>query len=708
MIEIREGISNKPASAKKLLTFFKEKQDSFNGVIYIGYPILYTAGESLIIDALWISPEYGIIVFHLIDGHVESSQSEIIDIQNELYSKVESMFIGYSKLKNRRTFLGIIDVITFAPLISSESLENKIISSEENLNKCINSFLNTWNDYTETLYTTKLSIVQSMIHLKPTTKRNITRFDSKGANLKTLENAMATLDADQEKAVIESFDGIQRIRGLAGSGKTVVLALKAAYLHALNPQWNIAITFNSRSLKKQFIDLLNIFSIQRTGQPFDENKVHIIHAWGSSRQGNGVYYNFCISHGITFLNVDDAKKIKFASKEHEKPLIEFVCRKAINEVNTEKTLYNAILVDEAQDLSVSFLKLCYKALDNNKRLIYAYDELQKLDEGSSLPKPIDIFGRDADKDTILHVCYRNSRPVLATAHALGFGIYRDENKLINKEPKLVQFFDEPKLWAELGYESLGEELTHGNNIILSRTKKSSPEILENYAVDVIDFKTFNNHIEQAEWVSNQIINDLNNEDLLHKDILVINPVSYATDKSISELRKNLLDHGINSHIAGAFNPDVFYEDNSITISGIRRAKGNEVPMVYIINAHDCFSGYSLMKLRNILFTAITRSKAWVRVLGIGNKMDDLTDEFYKVKNNSYKLEFKYPTPDEIKKMNIIHREKSENEIDKINEDMNLFDKMYEFAQRISSGDANLEDYDEKYHPMLKKLLNLNE
>ena len=59
--------------------------------------------------------------------------------------------------------------------------------------------------------------------------------DSQGAKLKQLENSIATLDNLQSKAVIETVDGVQRIRGLAGSGKTIVLALKAAYLHAQHP-----------------------------------------------------------------------------------------------------------------------------------------------------------------------------------------------------------------------------------------------------------------------------------------------------------------------------------------------------------------------------------------------------------------------------------------------------------------------------------------
>src|SRR5262249_59142237 len=54
------------------------------------------------------------------------------------------------------------------------------------------------------------------------------------------------LDRWQKRGAIESPDGPQRIRGLAGSGKTVILALKAAYFHALHPDWRIALTFQTR------------------------------------------------------------------------------------------------------------------------------------------------------------------------------------------------------------------------------------------------------------------------------------------------------------------------------------------------------------------------------------------------------------------------------------------------------------------------------
>ena len=57
-------------------------------------------------------------------------------------------------------------------------------------------------------------------------------------------------------------------------------------------------------------------------------------------------------------------------------------------------------------------------------------------------------------------------------------------------------------------------------------------------------------------------------------------------------------------------------------------------MVYVINAHDCYESFlpaELTVARNQLFTAITRSKAWVRVLGIGKRMEMLIKEYERIR-----------------------------------------------------------------------------
>ena len=74
---------------------------------------------------------------------------------------------------------------------------------------------------------------------------------------------------------------MQRIRGLAGSGKTIVLALKVAYLHTQNPDWRIGVTFNTRSLKEQFKRFINNFTIEQTGAEPDWENIDILNAWGA-------------------------------------------------------------------------------------------------------------------------------------------------------------------------------------------------------------------------------------------------------------------------------------------------------------------------------------------------------------------------------------------------------------------------------------------
>lgn len=75
----------------------------------------------------------------------------------------------------------------------------------------------------------------------------------------------------------------------------------------------------------------------------------------------------------------------------------------------------------------------------------------------------------------------------------------------------------------------------------------------------------------------------------------------------------LFDKGVNTSLAGVSgSPDILFESDTVAFTGIFRAKGNKAAMVYVINAEDCYQGYSpatVAGIRNQLFTAITRSKA---------------------------------------------------------------------------------------------------
>ncbi len=66
------------------------------------------------------------------------------------------------------------------------------------------------------------------------------------------------------------------------------------------------------------------------------------------------------------------------------------------------------------------------------------------------------------------------------------------------------------------------------------------------------------------------------------------------------------------------NPDLFWNENAITVSRIDRTKGNEADMVYVVGLDHIAKNESNPKLRNQLFVALTRSRGWVHLSGIGD------------------------------------------------------------------------------------------
>ncbi|MBP2833811.1 DEAD/DEAH box helicase [Aquimarina sp. U1-2] len=696
MVDIKKGQTDKNASSELLINFFK-KQGDLEGKLYIGYPILYAGGENIILDALWISENKGIIIFDLIEGLNFENRERVRD---SLYNKIESELKQYESLNKGRKLLVDIEVITYAPACREKEVIEKYTSfNDKDLIREIESVPD-WDNSSEEIFRKALSVIQSVIKIKTQVDRSYVKKDnSRGAIVKRLEETIANLDNQQEEAIIEYHDGLQRIRGLAGSGKTIVLALKAAYLHAINPDWNIIVTFNTRSLKNQFKELIELFCIQKMGRKPNKDKIRIIQAWGGSRS-TGVYYEFCKDNGIEYLDVRAAKPL--ANKLGTQPF-DAVCKKALESIEKSKIKpsYDVILVDEAQDLSESFLNLCFVQLTKKKRLIYAYDELQKLNIGSSLRNPNKIFGQDAS-DIILKKCYRNSRPVLVTAHALGFGIYHNKG--------LVQFFDQPALWNDVGYLVKEGVLKAKEKVTLTRANEATHKFLEQEInlEDIIQFKTFTSKQAQAKAIADDIEKNLKKEELLHRDIIVINPLALTTKKEVAMIRALLDSKGIRSHIAGDVDKDEFYRDKSIAFTGINRAKGNEVPYVYIMNGQDCYShpiipNRGLRERRNILFTAITRSKAWVRVFGVGNFMNLLEKEFNLIKEKKFELSFTYPTQEEIDKMNVISRDLTITEEIQLKTDIDSLSNITNILQRIDSGENQIEDYPEEMQAILKLL-----
>ena len=706
MVHTIWGSTRKPVAAEQLAKFFAT-QTAIEGTLYIGYPIIGTPEGPFRIDAILLGPKAGLVVFHVIEG---KEAGNFAQAQDESFTKLQAKLLQHKALIKGRVLQIVPQCVTFAPAINNTSALTTAEHPICNL-KTLEAFLQTLDFEEDNYYKAAVAAIQSISTIKKGKKKRETKDpESRGSKLKELEDSIANLDNIQSAAVIETFDGVQRIRGLAGSGKTIVLALKVAYLHAQNQDWKLAVTFHTRSLKGQFESLINTFVIEQTNEEPDWDNIHVINAWGSPGEDRqGIYYSFCKDHGIEYMDYKSARSSFGTGKEFEG-----ACEKALQEIKQYKPAYDAILIDEAQDFSPNFLLLCYEYLRSPKRLVYAYDELQSL-TNKSLPPPEEIFGKNPDgqprvafspaqagkprQDIILEKCYRNSRPILTSAHALGFGIYR-------KPEGLIQMFDHKELWMDIGYNVVHGKLEEGKQVALSRSGETSPEFLEAHSPveDLIKFEVFKTDEEQTDWLVNQIQKNLEKDELQPSDIIIINPDPITTRNAVGKARRKLLEKGINSNLAGvSTSPDIFFESDNVTFTGVFRAKGNEAAMVYVINAQDCYTAWrgDLARVRNRLFTAITRSKAWVRVLGYGEDMDQLKAEFERIVAADFRLNFKYPTTEERAHMRVINRDMSAEDKKRIRQKQLSLEDILE---SLESGETVLEDYPDDVIKKFRTLL----
>lgn len=704
-LEVIRGTTDKPIAAEALVSALRS-DESAEGELILGFPNLATQPGDAIADAIWLSPDYGAVLFDLVEG---SDLDGFEDRQADIYRLFSGRLLQNKSLVRRRSLLVDPLVVTFAPALNSaflpESGEDEIVANRATLiDELAARDLETLDNE---VYLKLLSAAQGISKIRHARqKRTPEKEGSRGDKLRHLEDSISTLDRLQHRAVIETVEGVQRIRGLAGSGKTVILALKVAYLHARNPDWEIAVTFYTRSLKDQLRRLIIAFCVEQSGIEPDWDKIHVVNAWGGrgGRDNSGIYKEYCDANGLEYHDFRSAKNAFGNDSAFEGAVLS-----AIEQTTDPVPRYDVILVDEAQDFPPAFLRMCYQLLREPRRLVYAYDELQSL-SGEGLPEPDEIFGLDetgaprvsfgnqgysdgSRQDIVLEKCYRNSRPVLVTAHSLGFGVYRRPRR--RGELGLVQMFDQDHLWHDIGYRS-DSDITPGRDVRLYRTQDSSPKFLEEHSAidDLIQFRVFSTVQEQNEWVAAELEANLVEDELRYDDLMVINPNPFTSRKNLGPIRSTLLERGIKNHLAGVdLSPNIFFapEQNSVTFTGINRAKGNEAAMVYVVNAQDGNEDrINLATIRNRLFTAITRSKAWVRVCGVGEEMEPLVAEFRELQAKRFELQFEYPSSKDREHLRIVHREVSGRERSKLRtSERSLLDLL----DGLKSGEVYREDLD---------------
>ena len=493
-------------------------------------------------------------------------------------------------------------------------------------------------------------IIQNVYGMNLSDNRMISDELSLGAKIKKRNNAMNMLDQNQFNGIYNKIDSHMRIRGLAGSGKTILLVKKMAYTHFKNRELDLAYVFYTKSLKQYVEELFKIYykDFEKYKEP-DMSKIHILHSWGGN-QMKGFYSKVCEDNGIQCRTYISAKSLSGLDK------YEAVCAEVLRTTGGKlKQTYNYVFVDEAQDFNLSFFKMALKTLKYTGKLIYAYDELQSLNSTVFMPSKSDIFGQDECRDVDLSVCYRTPKEILVTAHALGLGIYKKKK---DGTPDMVNMMEDYTVWKAVGYKEKEGHLGYGNHVVLERNEEIEFKPDECVEIHNVSYQ------QQYQCVAKEIVRLVSEEDVLLEDILIIDLSSLNLQDDFNEFKevfykiKREIEHDeYKVHLVNKDNAIKFKRKGSITFTTIFRAKGNEANIVFVINSHKMSNMLSYS--RNRLFTAMTRAKFKTYVYGIeSDVMTSLDEEYQEIKDKNYMLYFTYPTKDVLKEMKSIAKVES--------------------------------------------------
>lgn len=324
--------------SRQLVEYLNEHQKDLalsGGVLYYDFPSYSDYETSLHrADILVFAPCHGFLAIRFIDDGFPTSSSALLDLAQSLddfCGNLGSRLLRSRELRASRNRL----IMEIQPVIYDASAAKgaEAILRAGDADTLVCSSLKGFADILQGALADPVtveqaaevrSIVEGAKALTRPAKRVIDDPNAQplAAALAQLEAEIANFDQKQRRVALVDVGGPARIRGLAGSGKTVILAMKAAYLHLNRPDDKILVTFYTRSLRATLKTLITKFYRHYSDVDPDWDNIHIRHGWGSSSVP-GVYSDTCRRHDARSISLDDAKRLPGGRAEPSRSALQF-------------------------------------------------------------------------------------------------------------------------------------------------------------------------------------------------------------------------------------------------------------------------------------------------------------------------------------------------------------------------------------------------
>lgn len=209
------------------------------------------------------------------------------------------------------------------------------------------------------------------------------------------DRTLAVMDMHQEQIARSLGEGHRIIRGVAGSGKTLILAFRAEYLARAATRPVLVLCY-ANGIAGRLEDAMQDRGVEHRVQ------VLTFHGW---------CYRMLRTYGIP---APSEREYPDYAKRLAASVSEVV--KAVEQGHIPAEQYDAVLIDEAHDFEPQWLALAAKMVNpRTKALMVVYDDIQAIYKGRERPVWKQLGIEATGRTTVLKVNYRNTAQIVAFA-----------------------------------------------------------------------------------------------------------------------------------------------------------------------------------------------------------------------------------------------------------------------------------------------------
>jgi len=173
--------------------------------------------------------------------------------------------------------------------------------------------------------------------------------------------------------------------------------------------------------------------------------------------------------------------------------------------------------------------------------------------------------------------------------------------------------------------------------------------------------------QELAWVADRISINIQQDELKPEEILVITLDWRKSRANLLQLKQTLSERKIAAVRPGYdTGKDVFQVKDNVTITNVFPAKGNEASVVYVMGFEQVGrSPRLIVQQRNQAFTAMTRTRGWCVLTGIGRTAETLFKEIENMLKDPQQITFTVPDPKTIQRnLDSLEYERRRNRIKK--------------------------------------------